>query len=606
MTSGTGTQQVAHPGRAVLLAGLWFGLALGFIEAGVMAVQSLGLGRLIHVSWYYAWMAPAADLLFFAAPAALLSLAAAALPRFIGLRAASFVFLGMSSGALLLLIPSLHPAAAAVLAAGIAWQGSAFIGRRSQGFARMVRRTLPWMGAAVLLLAAGLAGYGRLTEGRARAALGPAPEGAPNVLLIILDTVRAPDLSLYGYQRETTPALARFAAGGARYDQAISTAPWTLPSHASLLTGRWPHELSADWAAPLDGTWPTLAEYFAAHGYLTGGFVANVGYCSWEFGLERGFARYRDFPLTLNTVIQTTSIGRRIDRSFFLRNLIRSDQHLVRVPAPTISREFLSWADHRGERPFFAFLNYYDAHGPYLPPAPYDSLFSGHHRSDNRSPIHRYLARPRSRPPSPEAVREEIAQYDGALRYLDDQLDSLFRQLERRGLLDNTIVLLTADHGEEFGEHGIFDHGNSLYRPSVHVPLLIRYPRGVPAGTVIEAPASLRDVPRTLAELAGLGSGPFPGRSLARFWHDGAATSGPVLAEVSQGIRTPEWYPVSRGDMQSLVALDQRYIRNGDGREELYRFTADPWEARDLASSDSAQTTLDLFRRQLEELRHEP
>ena len=125
------------------------------------------------------------------------------------------------------------------------------------------------------------------------------PPDAPNVLLIVLDTVRADHLSLYGYRRPTSPTLERLARRGVRFDEARATAPWTLPSHASLFTGRWPHELGVKWLTPWRGNDPTLAEYLGSRGYATAGFVANTLYCSYDSGLGRGFTRYDDYILDL-------------------------------------------------------------------------------------------------------------------------------------------------------------------------------------------------------------------------------------------------------------------------------------------------------------------
>ena len=132
---------------------------------------------------------------------------------------------------------------------------------------------------------------------------------AANVILIVLDTVRAESLSLYGYHRDTTPNLTRLAARGVRFDRAFATAPWTAPSHASMFTGRWCHELSVGWNRPLDGTSPTLAEFLGARGYATAGFVANTTYCSYETGLDRGFAHYEDYDVTLHAVLLCSCAG---------------------------------------------------------------------------------------------------------------------------------------------------------------------------------------------------------------------------------------------------------------------------------------------------------
>ena len=134
------------------------------------------------------------------------------------------------------------------------------------------------------------------------------------MLFIVLDNVRADSMSLYGHARPTTPRLADLARGGIRFDSARSTASWTLPSHASMFTGQWPHRLSVDWMIGLDGTYPTLAEFLAGQGYATAGFVANTYYCNARYGLDRGFARYEDFRenqvVSLFEVVRSTSLGK--------------------------------------------------------------------------------------------------------------------------------------------------------------------------------------------------------------------------------------------------------------------------------------------------------
>ncbi len=187
---------------------------------------------------------------------------------------------------------------------------------------------------------------------------------AANVLLIVLDTVRAQSLSLNGYERETSPQLERLARRGLSFENAISTSPWTLPGHASMFTGRYPHEVSADWSVPLDATFPTLAEVLASNGYATAGFVANVGYCSYEHGLNRGFAYYSDYQFSLGQFILSSSLGRTVASSDRLRRISGYHELLNRRTAENINNDFLHWLSTRGRQPFFAFLNYYDAHEP--------------------------------------------------------------------------------------------------------------------------------------------------------------------------------------------------------------------------------------------------
>ena len=192
--------------------------------------------------------------------------------------------------------------------------------------------------------------------------------------------------------------------------------------------------------------------------------------------------------------------------------------------------------------------------------------------------------------------------YDGAIAYLDAELDRVLTALQHRGVLDNTLVIVTSDHGEQFGEHGLFVHANSLYRALLHVPLVLRFPAGVPAGRRIAARVTLRDIPATVIDLLGVkDSGGLRGASLARHWSDASAdspTSSEAIAEVRQATWAHGWaptYPAAKGDMGSVTDDEYHYIRNGDGTEELYA-TADIAEQHDLARLPASTPILERFR----------
>jgi arylsulfatase A-like enzyme len=193
-------------------------------------------------------------------------------------------------------------------------------------------------------------------------------------------------------------------------------------------------------------------------------------------------------------------------------------------------------------------------------------------------------------------VQEELDAYEGAIAYLDDRIGQLLEALRDRKLLDNTLVVITSDHGEEFGEHGVFEHSYSLYLPSVHVPLVISLPRAVPAGTRIDEPVSLRDISATVLDLIGIRSDDaLPGASLVRHWDDDSTnglTGEALLSELNHVAGQPDWFPVSKGNMKAVVQGGRRYIRNGDGMEELYDFDHDPAELDNLAGMEDEQQTL--------------
>jgi arylsulfatase A-like enzyme len=591
------------------------GLVTGVVEVAILWGGRALFGGFLRSPRDLIWMAPVTAIATFGA----VGVTVIALARRrgdetpLGLAVGTFAVLAFFD--LLLLYTRLHHYASVILAAGLAVQAARLLTSHPRWLQALLAATFFWVPARrrgpdhgrapgdpaerdgalierrqVLVGTAwrwparrrgpGLAGDGRAAGADRTSA---ASRGAPNVLLIVMDTVRAHNLSLYGYPRSTTPNLQRLANEGATFTQALSTAPWTLPSHASMFTGRYPHELSTNWARPLDSTYPTLAEVLSGHGFRAAGFVANTGYCSHEHGLSRGFTDYQDYRISLGQFALSLTAVRVIADNYRVRRLVRNDEHLNRQPADLITASFLGWLSTLDRRPFFAFVNYYDAHDPFLPPPPFDRRFGPGRR------LGKYSALPRTnwdpaenhRPLTPDELREEIDAYDGALAYIDHHVGLVLAELRRRGLLEDTLVIVTSDHGEEFAEHRVYGHGNSLYLPSVHVPLVLAFPGRAPAGIVVDEPVTLRDLPATVMDLVALERRPqFPGRSLARFWRSTSATEAgeesPLLAEVRQVSGRPSWFPATKGDMRSLVAGGFRYIRNGDGTEELYDFDRDP------------------------------
>jgi arylsulfatase A-like enzyme len=407
-----------------------------------------------------------------------------------------------------------------------------------------------------------------------------------------------------------------------RFEQAFATAPWTLPSHSSFFTGRWPHELTADWRAPLDQTYPTLAEYLTAHGYDSAGFVANLDYCSRETGLSRGFVHYEDYPSELFDIFtRYVGIGSRLDLltpASVVNRLLKTlwgDRYDV-IPrskehakdAAAIDRSFLSWLawQRTRGRPFFAFLNYNDAHSPYEVPDRKAPAFGLRPSSYvDRLTLKSWDTLDKMKL-SIAHVQMAIDVYDDTIAYLDRRLGALVDELRARGVLDDTLLIVASDHGEHLGDHGLFFHGCSLYRQVVGVPLVIVDPKKAPAGRRVVEPVSLRDIPATVVDLLALArTAPFPGRSLARFWADNepavARAGEPLLIETGKppNFTNQGREPVAKGPMQSLVADGMHYIRAADGLEELYLLSSDPEERSNLAVSSFATETLQRFRTRL-------
>jgi arylsulfatase A-like enzyme len=595
---------------SVLAIAAWFGLLTGLVELAILAIRhaletSTVLGTL-QMNRHFTWMVPVAHLGIFLAAGLPLAVAGRFL-RDKSTRFASWLLTALGLASLLLMVQGLHPAAAAVLSLGLGRLISRRIAGRARRFAQFVGWTLPPMLVAVAALGALAYYHVALEEGRVVAALPAARPGAPNVLLVVLDTVAADHIGLHGYRRDTMPNLARLARRGVVFDQARAAAPWTLPSHASLFTGRWVHELGkVQGGKPLDATYPTLAEFLARHGYAAAGFVGNTYYCNSWYGLARGFAHYEDY-LECNVLVspaealRCTALGRSLIRLFGTAYNVRPEIATFMKDADRVNRDFLLWLSARPDRPFFAFLNYVDAHDPYVPPPGFDRHFGLEPETvDDLETIRNWH---QSHPNASERDKALAADaYDDCLAALDDRLGLLFDELDRRGVLGETLVVITSDHGEQFGEHGEYGHGRSLYRQEVRVPLIVVGPSSVPAGLTVAAPVSLRDVAATVAERIGLASdSPFPGRSLARFWEPGVpGTPGDVvLSEVnSQANPSRTRHP----RLASLTAEGKVYIRDSDGREELYDLASDPDEARDLAGTHDARVVQGRCRAALDAL----
>lgn len=553
--------------REIMVVTLWLALAAGLIEGTIRLTQS-ALHHPTGVSAHIIWMAPLADLVWLGVPLLLLLAWRLVLPRLAGGRWIVVLEASIAIASLLLLLQAMHKGIVVLLSLGLGWRlGTAMAG--SAGFQRMARRTVPWLVTAALAGAAFIWGWRWNLERRGLAGPEP-PSGMKNVILLVWDTVRDQNLSVSGYGKPTTPFLERVSAEAARFDRAIATAPWTLPSHGGMFTGRWPSELKAKLRTPLSDSFPRIAESFAEAGYATGGFIANVSYCSREHGLARGFHHFEDFPISLARALQSSRLGKVLLEQEPVRRLFNFYDVLGRKRAEDVNRGFLRWLDHRGNRPFFAFLNYFDAHQPYDPPAPFHDRFASRPGEWHRPTT----VDTRPDQVSEDALRWSMEQYDGAIAYQDSAVATLMAELERRGLAGNTVVIITSDHGEHFGEHGRLSHANSLYSQLLHVPLLIRLPGQVPA-MVIDEPVSLRDLPETMLDLAGIHTGvTYPGSSLARFWRSGGGTSStPIFSEMysAQGPRAV-----------SLVADGYHYTKWFGRPAELYDVEGDPRDTRDL------------------------
>ena len=300
-------------------------------------------------------------------------------------------------------------------------------------------------------------------------------ESRPNLLLISIDTLRADVLGCYGNPRPASPAIDAFARQGALFEVAVAPSPWTLPSHASLLTGLYPlRHAATTFRRKLPTRIPTWAGWLRRHGFFTAA-VTNTLYVSRRFGLHRGFERFvyvRDGP----------------------------DE---RQPSDVEARA-TEWLSEGLPEPFFLFLHFFDAHASYGAQPTFESMFVGPYDGDADGSLEQLLqASEGDREFDAEDARHLIDLYTAGVRQMDEGIGRLLTLLEQLGHVDDTIVILTSDHGEEFLEHGEVLHAHTQYEEVLRVPLIIRGP-GVPAGVRVSQTVSLVDVMTTALALAGV------------------------------------------------------------------------------------------------------
>jgi arylsulfatase A-like enzyme len=589
---------------------IWFGLVSSLLEVAILVgwIQIDGSAVLgaLQMNRHFLWMIPVSQIVIFqiiGIPTAFASFFNKDLAQKIAL------YLGCSLAwfSLFSMVKGLHTLACVALAIGLTSRIVPRLLKHSGGLQKLVQYSLPLMFLGVGALALVSFDALILKERRQLAALPAAAPDTPNVLLIVLDTVRADRLSAYGYNRDTTPNLRKLAQRGILFQDARSAAPWTLPSHASMFTGRWPHELGLEDGRTLDRRFPTLAEAMTERGYATSGFVGNTYFCNSWFGLGRGFLHYEDcyeenILISPAEALRCTALGRWVMKLTGFANLARPEVVHIPKDAARIKVDFLKWIDETPGRPFFTFLNYIDAHDPYQPPFGFNKHFGLTAETDADLNMLRNWHLVNKNKLDARQVQLVNDTYDDCLLGLDEQIGALLDGLESRGKLKDTIVVLTSDHGELFGERKLFGHGGSLYKPEVHVPLLISGPAGIPASTQVSTTVSLRDLASTILDLAGQPSSRtnIPGRSLQRFWNgENAGTEEPFLYEVDATMKiakTAIWPPAQRGPMAALHINEHVYIRDALGKEELFDLKSDPVEAQNLVNNPESTEILKLAR----------
>jgi arylsulfatase A-like enzyme len=610
-----------------LLPGLGWGIATGLVEAaGLLLFQRLNWARwgpTMHVSKEIFWISPLVVAIFFFSLAMICSLVARFVPRLPAVRVFVFLLTFFSIYDWLTLTNRLYHRACLLLALGAAVAFARWCGEREGAVLHFCKRAALWMVAAWVLLFGAIQGGQWLRERNAVARLPPFASGAPNVLVIVVDTLRADHVSSYGYARPTTPNLDRIAQQGILFENAISTSSWSLPSHVSLVTGRYLFEHRVGnvqpepwlgWDGASLGGYVSLGETLQQSGYRTAAFSANRTYFSRDLGFGRSFIHFEDYFHSPADMFVRTLYGRefariylkRSDHSLVKRTLRRLgwasllDQDAegsgsyggafgVRKRADAINKEALDWIGRDRRRPFFAFLNYFDVHDPYGGPRTYP------------------------KPGWPQQTN--IDMYDDGVKYVDDYFQELMKGLEDRGLGKNTLVIVTSDHGESLGQHHLETHGRALYWELIHVPLVIYYPGHVPAGMRIEAPVTNAAIPATVLNLVGAEDSRFPGPALSALWKTPiTATRWPnPLAELTQNKypgqhdkEADQFIPTATtGAMRSVVSSKWHLIVHDKLGDQLYDWTRDPGESTDLVETPEGKAAALTLRVAMEGLTRE-
>jgi arylsulfatase A-like enzyme len=430
----------------------------------------------------------------------------------------------------------------------------------------------------------------------------------PNVLLVVLDAVRADHLSAYGHDRPTSPTLGTLAASGVTFESAFSNSNWTGTSHGALFTGRLPSDsgIYGNRQVIPDGV-RTLPERLSEAGYRT--FAASAGaHVRAERGYDRGidaFLESHDYGIRLDGEF----LGRVARDGPFRRQVLQDVLWGPDVKTVYKLESFKQWVVEEST-PFFGFLNLKTAHHPYDPPRPYKSMYADLARpryeflehalstlrgDPQRVPgldVDRLLSISRGYPVLADDIEPTDAEwdavrawYDGAIRYLDERVGELIQFLDRRGLSEETYVILTADHGEQFGEHGLEKHYFSLYDDLLHVPLIVHPPGGTEPRRW-DTPVSLVDLVPTILELA---AAPAPGSEHATSLLplDEPPESRYTFAEVGRKGTAPirRRHPgftdsEHNGPLQAIRDEEWKLIRRNDGRTELYRWREGETEDR--------------------------
>jgi arylsulfatase A-like enzyme len=599
-TTGLKPATDIHNGLIPMALGL--GMASGLVE-GVIHMTLQRLNFLEQVWYQIFWISAGFNAVAVGLAAVLLRLLLQRYPKQGWLNFGS-VFI-VSLGALLpctalALKEWMNSISILVLTLGLATGFTRWFFRQPERNARFFRRSLSPVTAVTALAFVGIQGGLWLQEVRATAKLPAASANAPDVLVIVLDTLRADHLGIYGYKRPTSPTIDRLAKEGVLFENAFSTCSYTLQSHASMLTGLYTYQHGVTWTTSkkiAQSSYPVLPETLQGLGYVTGAFSANTFWFAREHGFGRGFIHFDDYFYNLQDSVLRTAYGR-----IFTRTLLwRFDEDIpARKRASYTNEAVVSWMNRNSDHPAFVMINYFDVHDPYLPIEPYRHKFSS--QKNPGGLINSDLHVPQDL--SPAELQSEIDAYDGAISYLDEQLGNLLTELSRRTSKRELLVVITSDHGEEFKEDGGFTHGHNLHAKLIHVPLIVWQPGRLPQGVRVNQAVTNAAIPATVMDLIGADRKVFPGPSLQALWEypEPPATWPYPMSELAKRDWEPESVPVHHGSLLSLISPTHHFIQHQTLGAKLFDRKQDPIEKHNLIDNPEMQHIVADFRKVAREL----
>ena len=419
----------------------------------------------------------------------------------------------------------------------------------------------------------------------------------PNVIFIVIDATRADHLPMYGYSRQTAPNLTAFAQQGTTFTRAYAQGTSTRPSIATVFSSMYPavHQVNFE-RDFLSDSFTLLPEALKAAGYTTFAVSSNAN-VSPTFGYAQGFDQFRVWKT--ESALRLTFLGRVAEDLLgptVLARVLR--EHADVVPtADVITDITLDWVGQHAQGPLFMYIHYIDPHYPYRPPSPWDKAFDHHKDSPrlagNVDPV------AVTRTDRQDWLRRTLDQYDGEILFADHHVGRLLKGLEAQGLLKNSLVIVTADHGEEFFDHGGIGHGRTAYEEVLRVPLLMRWPGRIPAGATHDGLVGLIDMMPTILALVGVEA---PSKLQGTNMAAAVTRTGPAPSDrqlFAQVISDTFRFDVVHDDRYKLV----RHVRGPQpGREEVYDRSRDPHErasleAQALPPAVALRKELDTFTR---------